>query len=567
MGGHSLNIVCSAQILLLGSLLVAAAHAKEGHTVVLPVVPAPASQGTSDALPPLPGARVLPLADGLTDVANPDPQSAGESDAEVQIVEEPPPPPPHPVVGAIRAQLADPATHKGAIAADIAALEEFYGERLEPPLWISEAGFSDRAKAAIGEIQDAASWGLSPDAFSLPQAGDVPASVEAQAAGEIKLDLAILKYARHARGGRLTPSRVNPLFDQKPPLRKPETVLAEISVSDSPDAYLRDLHPKHAQFEQLRQALLRTRDNPYEPVNEQDTQRLIINMERWRWMPSDLGSFHVWNNVPEFITRVSKGGNVIYVEKVIVGQLKYATPFFSAPMRSIVFHPEWVVPETILREDLQPSLQQRSGPFGSNTAVLQQHQLRVAYKGQPIDPNTVDWPNVNIRQYTFIQSPGPHNVLGKFKFNFPNRHAVYMHDTPQRELFAEPVRTLSHGCIRVNQPEQFAALLLAEDKGWSPEQVYSMLDRGNNAVTLNRTIPVHLTYFTAVADEYGSVRNYTDIYGLDGPMARALFGNSAASFPPAPPPPAAATAQNQRQQPTRRSGDPFGALISGLFGN
>jgi murein L,D-transpeptidase YcbB/YkuD len=539
-------------------------QAEEGHTVVVPVVPAPTATGAGDALPPLPAARTPPPAEGV-DVSSPELQSSGEAGAEVQIVEEPPPPPPHPVVGAIRTQLADPARHKGAAAADIAALEEFYGERLEPPLWISEAGFSERAKSAIREIQDAVSWGLDPHAFSLPSADDVPASVEAQAADEIKLDLAILKYARYARGGRLTPSRVNPLFDQKPPLRKPETVLAEISVADAPDAYLRDLHPKHKQFEQLRQALLRTKDNPYEPVNEQDTQRLIINMERWRWMPPELGSFHVWNNVPEFMTRVSKDGNVIYVEKVIVGQLKYATPFFSAKMSSVVFHPEWVVPETILREDLQPSLQQPSGPFGSNTAVLQQHQLRVAYKGQPIDPNTVDWPNVNIRQYTFIQSPGPHNVLGKFKFNFPNRHAVYMHDTPQRELFAEPVRTLSHGCIRVNQPEQFAALLLAEDKGWSPEQVYSMLDRGNNTVKLHRTIPVHLTYFTAVADDYGSVGTYTDIYGLDGPMARALFGNSAASFPPAPPPPAAATPQ--RQQPARRSGDPFAALISGLFGN
>ncbi|MBM3543032.1 MAG: hypothetical protein FJX44_00775 [Alphaproteobacteria bacterium] len=566
MGGHSLYALCLAKGLLLGLLVVGFARAEEGHTITLPVDPAPVTPSAVESVPPPPDAAMTPAPVD----PNAEAEQPAETETEAQIVEEPPPPPPHPVVGAIRAQLDDPALAKRAGADDLAALKSFYGERLEPPLWINDAGFSVKAQAAIKEIQDAASWGLDPKAFDLPSADAVPSSVEEQAADEIKLDLAILKYARHARGGRLTPSRVNKLFDQRPSLPKPETVLTEIAAAESPDAYLRDLHPKHKQFEQLRQSLLRTKNNPYEPVNEIDTQRLILNMERWRWMPRELGSFHVWNNVPEFNARVVKNGNAVHVEKTIVGQLKYATPFFSAPMRSIVFHPEWVVPETILREDLQPSLQQ-PGFFGSNTAVLQQHKLRVAYKGKTIDPNSVNWPSVNIREYTFIQSPGPHNVLGKFKFNFPNKHAVYMHDTPQRELFDETVRTLSHGCIRVHQPDRFATLLLAEDKGWSAGQVQNMLAGGNSTVKLNRSIPVHLTYFTAVADESGSIRTYTDIYGIDGPMAQALFGQAAANFPgPAPPAPAA-VAQNQRQQPARRaSGDPvaaFGSVISGLFGN
>ena len=572
MGGHSLRAFCLVQALILAVLLAGAVRAEDSHTVTLPVAPAPAAPSATESVTP-PSVPALPPVESATGVPRTDAQPSAEPTAAPQIVEPPPPPPPpppHPIVGAIRAQLADPALRKGAADTDLAALEAFYGERTDPPLWITDAGFSSQAQAAIKEIQDAASWGLNPEAFDLPAAGDAPSSVEAQAADEIKLDLALLKYARHARGGRLTPSRVSPLFDQRPSLRKSETVLTEIAAADSADAYLRSLHPKHPQFEQLRQELLRTKGNPYEPVNERDTQRLILNMERWRWLPPELGSFHVWNNVPEFNARVVKGGNVIYVEKTIVGQLKYATPFFSAPMRSIVFHPEWVVPETILREDLQPSLQQ-PGFFGSNTSVLQQHKLRVAYKGQPVDPNSVDWANVNIRQYTFIQSPGPHNVLGKFKFNFPNKHAVYMHDTPQRELFAETVRTLSHGCIRVHQPDRFATLLLAEDKGWSAEQVYTMLDGGNSTVKLNRSIPVHLTYFTAVADERGGVRTYADIYGLDGPMAQALFGSAAASFPAPPQPAASVVSQDQGRQLSRRaSGDPiaaFGSAISGLFGN
>jgi murein L,D-transpeptidase YcbB/YkuD len=304
-------------------------------------------------------------------------------------------------------------------------------------------------------------------------------------------------------------------------------------------------------------------------------QLITANMERWRWMPAELGSFHIWNNVPEFNTRVVKGGETIYVEKTIVGELKYATPFFSAPMRSVVFHPEWNVPETILREDLQPALQRGGGGFfgGGGFAVLEKHGLRVSLKGQPVDPRTVDWTTANIRDYTFTQPPGPANVLGKFKFNFPNRHAVYMHDTVQPELFAKTVRTLSHGCIRVNQPERLAAFLLGEDKGWSPEKVRSMLGGGTQQVALSHHIPVHLTYFTAVVDESGHLQTFPDYYGLDNPTAQALFGNAAVRFQgpsipageivsQAPPP-------RQQERRSRRIGGPgsIGGGFSGLFGN
>ena len=130
-------------------------------------------------------------------------------------------------------------------------------------------------------------------------------------------------------------------------------------------------------------------------------------------------------------------------------------------------------------------------------------------------------------KYTFTQEPGPDNVLGVLKFNFPNRHAIYMHDTIQPELFSETVRTLSHGCIRVRQPDRLAALLLAEDKGWSPQQVKDLLAKGKNSgVTLSKPVPVHLTYFTAVVDAQGKLQTFADVYGLDKKMAYALFGKS-----------------------------------------
>lgn len=487
----------------------------------------------------------------------------------------PPPPtaaeepkPAHPVVAVIRDKLKDLGFRKGVAAADdLAAAETFYGERSEPPIWITAMGFSARAQALIGEIQKAGDWGLPTEAFDLPPASDLPATPEDQAVDEIKLTLAALKYARFARGGRVAPARISALFDQKPNLLDPKTVLTELAVSASPGVYLTSLHPKHQQFEGLRQALIKaaaaSKAKGRKPGSDGTVQRLIVNMERWRWMPADLGSYYVWNNIPAFTARVMKGGKSIYVEKVIVGQVKYATPIFSADMRSIVFNPDWTVPETIKLEDLRPRLRQTRGGV-PDVSVLRDNQLTVSYQGRPVNAETVDWERANILNYTFTQAPGPDNVLGTLKFNFPNRHAVYMHDTVQPALFNQTVRTLSHGCIRVHQPDRLALLLLAEDKGWTEQQVKDQLAKGHNSgVILGRPVPVHLTYFTVAFDGIGKMRTYDDVYGLDKKMATALFGKAEA---PSPDPPVV-TRPQKRSASNGGRGFGGGVGIPGLFGN
>jgi murein L,D-transpeptidase YcbB/YkuD len=475
-------------------------------------------------------------------------------------------PPAHPVVAAIREKLKDPVLRKSATDDDLAALEAFYGARSEPPLWITGMGFSSKAQGLITEIQKAGDWGLDPEAFDLPPASDLPGTTEAQAIDEIKLDLAALKYARFARGGRLSPARISNLFDQKVDVLDPGAVLAELAASASPGAYLVSLQPKHDQFEKLRQTLIKemaaAKARGRKPMSDPAVQRLIVNMERWRWMPADLGTFYVWNNVPAFTTRVMKNGKSIYIEKAIVGQLKYATPIFSADMSSIVFNPEWTVPETIKLEDIQPRLRQMRGGV-PDVSVLRDNKLSVSYQGRPVDATTIDWERANILSYTFVQPPGPDNVLGVLKFNFPNRHAIYMHDTVQPGLFRETVRTLSHGCIRVHEPERLAALLLAEDKGWSERQVKDMLAKGNNTgVVLTRRIPVHLTYFTAAFDGIGKLRIYDDIYGLDKKMASALFGKAESLS-------ADTVAETKPKKRSASNAGLGGALnaIPGLFGN
>jgi murein L,D-transpeptidase YcbB/YkuD len=441
------------------------------------------------------------------------------------------------VVAIIRAKLVDPDLRKDANADDLAALKAFYAARTGAPLWMTDMGFSKRGQAALFEIEKADDWGLDAKAFALPPAGALPEGEEAEALAEIKLDLAILKYARFARGGRFNPSELSDAFDQKPPLLDPEVVLTEIEAAEEPDAYLRSLHPKHEQFVRLHQALLKVRgegeDGAKGASSEQDIRRIIINMERWRWMPEDLGPLYVWINVPAFELYVVKDGKTIYADKTQVGTIAHPTPVFSADMKTIVFNPEWIAPRTVLVESLLPALRRK------NYGILTKHGFSVSYQGRPVNATKVDWGRVNILDYTFIQRPGPASNLGKVKFLFPNKHAVYMHDTfaARRKVFDEKMRAIGYGCVRMEKPEQLAELLLAEDKGWPASEVKALWDKAvNSPVTIDHKLPVHTTYFTAVVDETGEVATFPDIYGLDHKLAAALF-NDTKGFPmPAPEP-------------------------------
>jgi L,D-transpeptidase YcbB len=428
------------------------------------------------------------------------------------------------IADTIRTRLTDPALRKGAHADDLAAVEAFYAGHSGPALWVTSAGLTPQAQSIIAEMAKAGDWGLDARAFVVPPASYQPAVAEDQAAAEIAVSLAILKYARQARGGRANPASLSSLIDQTAPLRDPTTVLTEISATDTPDTYLTGLHPKHQQFEYLRQALLKARANG--EAKPQDMNKILINMERWRWMPEDLGSFYVWLNTPEFMMHVVKDGKDIHSEKIVVGKLVYATPVFSADMKNIVFNPEWTVPPTIVRENLLPKLRGGGGGwFSSNTSILKQHGLKVKYNGKPVDASSVDWNKVNLAAISFHQAPGPTNVLGKVKFIYPNKHIVYMHDTIKRDLLKKTVRAEGHNCPRVDNPGTVAAVLLAEDKGWPKAKVDQLLDKGYDAsISLDHPIPVHTTYFTAVADADGKVTTYADIYKLDGIVAKAVLG-------------------------------------------
>jgi len=465
--------------------------------------------------------------------------------------------------------LGDATLRKDADEGDLAALESFYAAR-DAPLFITEMGFTAKGQAALFEIEKAGDFGLDAAEFDLPRADELPKTVEAQALAEIKLDLAILKYARHASGGRFRPSQISPLFDQEPHLRDAKLVLDEIARADAPDDFLRSLHPKHEQFARLREALLKARaageDGTPAPYDV-DAKRLVINMERWRWMPEDLGQTYVFNNSAAFMLYVVKDGKRIYADKILVGTIGYATPVFSADMKIIVFNPDWVAPETVVKENLWPPLQRR------NYSILRVHKLFVSRNGKPVDPTKVDWTRVDPLNFTFLQKAGPHNNLGKVKFLFPNRHTVYMHDTlpVRKKYFKQKDRMIGHECVRMEQPLRFAEVLLAEANGMSAARVKELWDKGNNsAVTLEKPIPVHMVYFTAVVDEEGKVETSRDVYGLDRKMAAAMFGSTAGfpEPPPEPKKPPAGEASMATPAATRATADnDFSRAMQGFFGD
>ena len=434
-----------------------------------------------------------------------------------------PSPEPTPIVASIRAKLQDPTLARNANAQDLAALTAFYAARSDP-IWMTDMGFSSEAQSAIDEVLRADDWGLSSADFQLPPAGDLPNSIDDQALNEIKLDLAILKYARYARGGRTVPVQLSKLYGMTPSLRDPKTVLTEIADAPEPSVYLQGLHPKHVQFQRLHQALLKARAESESGAKSANLQKIVVNMERWRWMPENLGSLHILLNVPAFMVYVARDGKVVYTDKIVVGELKYATPIFSAELKSVVFNPEWTVPPTIVRENLLPSLR-GGGLFGGGTSILTQHELNVNYNGKRVDPSSIDWNRVNMGAISFTQAPGPNNVLGKVKFVYPNPYSVYMHDTIKQGLFDKDMRAEGHNCPRVEHPGKIAAVILAQDQSLPQAEVDKLLASGYNAgVNIAHGVRIHTAYFTAVADEDGKVATFPDIYKLDPPVAAAILG-------------------------------------------
>lgn len=251
-------------------------------------------------------------------------------------------------------------------------------------------------------------------------------------------------------------------------------------------------------------------------------KQMLLNMERRRWMPDDLGERYVFVNMADFELKVVDGPRTVHDTRVVVGTPYHRTPVFSAMMTYVVLNPYWNITPSIARNEILPKLRKDVSYLERNNIVVLSDWSEGAV---PVDPRTVDWSRVSSRSfpYKLRQEPGDQNALGRIKFMFPNPYNIYLHDTPARQLFRETVRSFSHGCIRVEHPIELGALLLQAD-GWTKEKLDAAIATGEQKViTLRQPIPVHLTYLTAWVNKDGSVHFRDDIYGRDKLLAEALL--------------------------------------------
>jgi L,D-transpeptidase YcbB len=248
-------------------------------------------------------------------------------------------------------------------------------------------------------------------------------------------------------------------------------------------------------------------ENPAAPLNEADRKpdlnatlsAVLANMERWRWLPANLGETHVFVNIADFQLKVVDHTAIIHQTRVIVGRPQTQTPIFSDQMEHVIVNPSWGVPSSIIKKEFLPKM-------ASDPDYAAKRGYTVVRRGN---------------QISIRQPPGARNALGYIKFIFPNQHSVYMHDTPSRNLFQSDMRAFSHGCVRVYQPFSLADKLLSS-QGYSESQLKAMIGRGERMIRLKDKIPVHLAYFTVFVDDKGEIQQRRDIYGHDARIRTAL---------------------------------------------
>jgi murein L,D-transpeptidase YcbB/YkuD len=250
------------------------------------------------------------------------------------------------------------------------------------------------------------------------------------------------------------------------------------------------------------------------PVSSRIRQ-IQLNMERWRWLPRDLGANHIRVNIPEYRLDIWEQDHIALTMRVVVGAQDNRTPIFADQMTHIVFSPFWNVPPSIASEETLPAVQNDPGYLDRNNLEV------VSASGKVLDPYAVDWSDP--ASYRFRQRPGTSNSLGLVKFMFPNQYNVYLHDTPADALFKQPVRALSHGCVRVEQPTKLARYLLRDRDEWTDDRIDAAMHAGKeNHVKLTKPVPVYLMYMTARAShEDGAVHFRPDVYGYDAQQGKA----------------------------------------------
>ena len=454
----------------------------------------------------------------------------------------------------------------------------FYTQRNDKPAWIDVRRPTSNAIKAIAVLKTAKQHGYDPadyDAPALEQMGqdvekiskESPERLERLAEFDARLTAGLLKFGKDVAVGRQ-----NGDGHFKARRTAPDYVAAITAAIDDPEKFVEAVRPPHAEYAALQKALddlLGQREKggwvkvpsatspelqqrltqsghmkeggdlkaavksfqdlhsiPATGVVDKVTldamnvpldwriQQVAINMQRWRWMPDDLGERHFLVNIPYYHLIARESGKPVMDIRVVVGKPGNNTPIFSEDMKTVVFSPYWNIPDTIAENETAPAVARDPNYLARQGIEI----LRVSSSGtQTLNASDVKWDNPeSIKGLVFRQKPGDSNALGHVKFLFPNQYNVYLHDTPADSLFAKPSRAFSHGCVRVEEPETLAKYVLKGYSEWDEQRIFDAMHAGvEKQVPLKKSIPVHIAYFTSWVDENGGLHFQPDIYGYD----------------------------------------------------
>jgi murein L,D-transpeptidase YcbB/YkuD len=243
-------------------------------------------------------------------------------------------------------------------------------------------------------------------------------------------------------------------------------------------------------------------------------RQVELNLDRWRWLPDDLGERHFRVNIPYFHLEAYEGDQLALDIRAVVGKKGNETPIFSDEMTHVVMSPYWNIPPTIAKDETLPAVTK-------DPTFLERQNIEIVRvagnTADTVDPSTVDWDDATaLEGLRFRQRPGAGNALGLVKFLFPNEHDVYVHDTPADRLFSRLGRAFSHGCVRVEEPLTLAEYVLGGERRWTTETITAAMHAGTEThVRLKTPIPIHIVYFTAWVDKHGGLHFRDDVYGYD----------------------------------------------------
>jgi murein L,D-transpeptidase YcbB/YkuD len=303
---------------------------------------------------------------------------------------------------------------------------------------------------------------------------------------DLRASYAYLRYARDLTRGTVDPEDVDPQWHATARNIDLHNVLESAVGSGSVEQSLQELAPSSPQYGGLKHQLALARSKGDAAAAEQ----IAMNMERWRWLPDDLGPRYLIVNIPAYRLDAIESGASVLDMKVVTGKKDSPTPVLADRMTTVVFSPYWNIPTDIVDKEITPKIEQ-------DPEYLEKQHIEVDDRGR------------------YRQLPGPGNSLGRVKFLFPNHFNVYLHDTPAQALFNRVERDFSHGCVRVDDPDALARYVLRDQPEWTAEKISAAMQSGTEQpVKLKAPLPIYLVYFTAW-DEGGALKTVPDIYGLD----------------------------------------------------